>query len=82
MVASITNLRLHVTSYLERPGDGDAVRVLEVPSDGQSRGNPRHPHAAGLERFGEIQRGRLAFDVGAGRQDDFLNSRRWHHSGE
>src|SRR5690606_27910035 len=55
---------------LEGPAQGDLVRVLEVPADGQAGREPRDGDAHAAQHPGEVGGGGLALDVGVGGEDD------------
>ena len=52
----------------------DFVGVLEVAADRHAHRDPRHLDAERLQQPREIDRGRLAFDVGVGREDDLVDA--------
>src|ERR1700722_772615 len=56
-------------SSLEGAAERDLVRVLQVAADRQPAGRARRPDAHRLDQPGEVGRGRLALEVGVGRQD-------------
>ena len=52
------------------------VGVLQLAADGHAGGDAGDPDAERLEQPGQVHRGRLALDVGAGGQDDLGDRRR------
>ena len=65
---------LDVAAAFERAAERHLVGVLEVAADGQPARDSRHEHAERLQQTREIHRGRFAFDVGIGREDDLVDT--------
>src|SRR5690606_26946750 len=55
---------------LERPAQGELVRVLQVAADGQPTRDARHGQARYVQDAGEVERRGLALQVGVGAEDD------------
>ena len=62
-------LDLDLAATLERPAEGDLVGVLEVSTYRQSTRQPRHAQPERLQHPCDVGRGRLALEVGVGRED-------------
>src|SRR6266496_750890 len=60
-----------VAATRERPAQRDLVGVLEVAAHREPTRDPRDAHTELLHRARDEHRGRVAFDVGVGREDDF-----------
>ena len=58
---------------LEGPAQRHLVGVLEVAADGQAGGEARDPDLERRQQAAEVGRGRLALEVGVGREDDLLH---------
>src|SRR5215469_14356535 len=64
-----TVLDIEQPPSFERPAEGDLVGVLELAAHGQAAGGPGHPQPHRLDEPGQVRGGRLALEVGVGRQD-------------
>jgi hypothetical protein len=53
----------------ERAAEGDLVGVLQVPADREAGRETGDPQAQGDQQAREVRGGRLALDVGVGRED-------------
>src|SRR5262249_9371474 len=72
--AALTNLDL--AARLERARERHLVRVLELAADRHAGRDAGRAHSERFDELGQIKRGRLTLDVGAGGQDD-LGGRGW-----
>src|SRR5262245_7829935 len=54
---------------LQRLGERHLIGVLEVAADGQPARDAGHAHTERAQELGEVERGRLALDVGVGGED-------------
>src|SRR5215831_4096579 len=58
----------------ERAPEGHLVRVLQIPPDREPTRRPGHPQPQRLDQPGQIGRGRLSFQVGVCREDQFRDA--------
>src|SRR6185436_7485897 len=65
---------LHLPAALQRLGEGDLVRVLEVSTDRESASQPRDGDAQWFEQRGDVHRGRVSLQVRVRREDDLLDA--------
>src|SRR2546429_6402949 len=70
----ITDPESHLPAALERLGEGDLVRVLQVAPHRETTRETGHPDAARLEEGRDVHRRGVALEVRIGREDDLRDA--------
>src|SRR5450432_3476429 len=68
---SSTGSDIELPPALERTAERHFVGVFKIPADGQATRKAGHPQSHRLDQPRQVGRGRFAFEVGVGRQDQF-----------
>src|SRR5438093_3088619 len=69
-----STLPLNLPSAFESLRHRNLIGVFEIAADRKSEREPRRAHAKRTKLLGQIERGRFAFDVRIGRDDDLANA--------